>query len=60
MFHEILAEAINRLFENAMSQLSISKNLENKLKTVTDNHESTLNSSEFKKYMEKYTDLRNR
>ena len=58
--HEIFAEAVNRQFKNAVNQPGLSKNLEKKLKTVADDHESTLDDSEFKECMQKYLDLRSK
>ena len=56
--HEVLAEAINRLFEDAMSELNVSKALKERLKTSIDDHEAVLRSEEFKAYTTKYSDLR--
>ena len=58
--HEILAEAVNRLFENAFYQLKFSRNLKKKLGNVTENHDSILKNKEFQKYMERYQEFRNR
>ena len=48
---EILAECVNRLFEDAFCQLNVPKSLENKLKMVTEDIESILDSNEFKMYI---------
>ena len=55
--HEIVAEVVDRLFQKAMNYQCLSKTLENQLKTVTENYDSTLESSEFKRYMQKNSDL---
>ena len=58
--YEIVAEAINRLFEKANINLSPSnKNtLEKKIRNEEEDHESKLNSKEFKSYYQSYFELK--
>ena len=60
IIHEIVAEAINRLFEKAHINLSPSnKNtLEKNIRNEEEDHESKLNHNEFKSYYQSYFELK--
>ena len=56
--HEVFAEAINRLFQDAFCQSNLSESLEEKIRISTDEIDLILGSNEFKMYMEDYKRLR--